>query len=125
MHAWWRRVGIGNTVEVRLPGRRSGQVRGVLLGLLSVDGRWYVGHPNGAAGWTRNLDAAEGRALLARRGGAPEHVTARLLRPGPEREQAILATWQHPFPGDLIYRLARRHILAVGRYYRLEPAEPP
>ena len=41
---------------------------------------------------------------------------------GPERDRAILATGQHPFPGNLIYRLARRHVRAVGRYYRLELA---
>lgn len=39
---------------------------------------------------------------------------------GVEREHAIMATDQHPFPGNLIYRLGRRHVLAAGRYYRPE-----
>jgi hypothetical protein len=118
VHAVWQRVGIGNVVELRVAGRRSGRTRAVLLGLLVSDGRWYLGHPNGAARWTRNLDAA-GRALVVRAGAATA-VRAVALSPGPERDRAIHATWQHPFPGNLIYRLARRHILVVGRYYRLE-----
>jgi len=39
VHAVWRRVGIGNTIELRVPGRRSGRTRAVLLGLLVSDGR--------------------------------------------------------------------------------------
>ncbi|HMJ80686.1 MAG TPA: hypothetical protein VK592_06545 [Candidatus Dormibacteraeota bacterium] len=119
VHAVWRRVGIGNTIELRVPGRRSGRTRAVLLGLLVSDGRWYLGHPNGAVAWTRNLDAAGGGQLV--RHGQVTEVRAVPLEPGPERERAILATGQHPFPGNAIYRLARGHILAVGRYYRVEP----
>lgn len=119
VHAVWRRVGIGNVVELRVTGRRSGRTRAILLGLLVSDGHWYLGHPNGAARWTRNLDAAGGALVV--RDGSSTAVRAFALPPGPERERAILATWQHPFPGNVLYRLARRHILVVGRYYRLEP----
>jgi hypothetical protein len=52
------RVELGNLVELILPGRRTGKQRVVLLGLLRVESGWYLGHPNGAANWTRNLDAA-------------------------------------------------------------------
>lgn len=39
-----------------------------------------------------------------------------------ERDAVILVTSeQQPFPGNLMYRAARRHILSEGRYFRLEP----
>ncbi len=120
---WWGRFGLGNVVRVTIPGRRSGAPRETLLGLLVADGRWYLGHPNGHAQWTRNLDAAGGHLLITWPGQAPIRFVARLLPRGPERERAILATRQHPFPGDLIYRLAREHVRAVGRYYRVEHDE--
>lgn len=110
-------------MEVEIVGRRSGQVRPVLLGLLVVDGRWYVGHPVGETAWTHNLDAAgEAVVVLPRR----RRVSVRSipLERGPERDAAIRATFrQHPFPGNLMYWLSRRNLAAVGRYYRLEPLD--
>lgn len=116
-----RRYGLGDTVEVAIVGPRTGRPRSVLLGLLRVGGKWYVGHPNGVCGWTRALDAV-GEATVAAAGLGPVLVRAILLSPGEERAAAIDATFrQHPFPGNVIYWLARRHVRAVGRYYRLEP----
>jgi hypothetical protein len=116
-------VGLGNVVELRVTARRTGRQRAVLLGLLRARSRLYLGHPNGETAWTRDLEAAD-RGQLAWR-----HVPALWFRPirlghGQERDAAIRATDQHPFPGNLIYRLARRHVLAVGVYFRLEPLEP-
>ena len=116
----WLQSGLGNVIEVTIEGRSTGKPRRTLLGLLSAGGNWYLGHPNGAAQWTRNLDAAGGRLLVGWPGQAPVSFRADPLPPGAERDEAIRATDQHPFPGDLIYRLGRRHVLAVGRYYRLE-----
>jgi hypothetical protein len=120
----WRAFGLGNVVELRVPGRRTGRQRRVLIGLLRDGRAWYVGHPNGHAAWTRNLEAAGG-GQLSMGGPAPVFVVARRLEPGPERDRAIIATAQHVFPGNVVYRLARRHILAVGVYFALEIAEPP
>lgn len=110
-------------VQVTISGRRSGQPRSVLLGELAANGRLYLGHPNGPAEWTRNLDAAGGWLMIARSPGAASPWQAILLAAGPERDAVIKATGQHPFPGNLIYRLARGHVQAVGRYYRLEPKD--
>lgn len=115
---WWRRFGVGNVIEVLIP-RRSGGTRARLLGLLRAGGGEYLGHPNGHVGWTRDLLVA-GRATLAWPGGERRDVLATLLEPGLERETAIRATNQHPFPGNLVYLLARRHIRAVGVFFRLE-----
>ena len=60
----WLGYGLGNVVQVTIAGRRTGRPRRILLGLLATDGGWYLGHPNGPAQWTRNLDAAGGRLLL-------------------------------------------------------------
>jgi hypothetical protein len=120
----WRAFGLGNVVELRVPGRRTGRERRVLIGLLRDGNAWYVGHPNGHAAWTRNLEAAgSGRLSLSWPGSLS--ITALRLDPGPDRDRAIAATSQHLFPGNVVYRLARRHIRAVGVYFAVEVAELP
>jgi hypothetical protein len=119
----WRAFGLGNIVELRVPGRRTGRERRVLLGLLRDRDDWFIGHPNGDTAWTRNLTAAGGGSLSL---SWPRsvHVVARRLDVGPDRERAIAATSQHVFPGNIVYRLARRHVRAVGVYFALEIGEP-
>jgi len=120
-----RRFGVGDTVEVTIRRRTSGSGRPVLLGLLRIRGDWYIGHPNGACGWTRDLDAAGGQASVSAAWLGPTLVRATLLQPGDERSEVVAATYrQHPFPGTVLYWLARRHVRAVGRYYRLEVVPP-
>jgi F420H(2)-dependent quinone reductase len=117
----WFSVGLGITSRLTVRGRRTGRQRTVLVGLLRVDGRWYVGHPNGEAAWTANLRDATS-VTVALRPEAPMRFAAVLLEDGAERTAVIRATAeQQPFPGNLLYRAARRHILSVGRYFRLEP----
>jgi len=121
----WKAVGLADTEELIVTGRVTGRPRPVLVGLLLVGGRWYVGHPNGeAAQWVRNL-AAAGRATVRLRDGTATTVRSRPLSPGRERDVVIRATFaQHPFPGNLVYYLARRHIAEVGAFFRLEPEVP-
>ena len=117
---FWRGYGLGNVVELHVPGRRTGRDRPVLLGLLRSDGDWFLGHPNGETAWTRNLAAAGGGRLTLSWPTSILDITARRLEPGEERDRAILATGQHVFPGNIVYRLARRHIRAVGAYFAIE-----
>ena len=122
---WTERFGLGNVVELIVPGRRTGRKRVVLLGLLRVDGEWYLGHPNGAVNWTRNLDAAGGATLILPRQPPPIAISAVLLPIGDERRRVIAVTWQqHVYPGRLLYWLARRHIVEAGRYYRIKEQPP-
>ncbi len=113
--------GLPRTVELRTAGRRSGRPRSVLLTLLTVDGRAYVGHPNGRAAWVDNVRAAGWAEIGASSAAGPRYAVV-ALDPGPERDAVIRATWrQQPFPANLLYRAAARHVAAVGLYHRLDP----
>jgi hypothetical protein len=115
----WRRFGIGNVVELEVASRRTpSTTRRRLVGVLRAGEERYVGHPNGDVGWTRDLAAAESGTIHWPEGSAWKFTATRLTH-GDERERAIRATGQHPFPGNLIYRLGRRHIRAVGVFFRL------
>ena len=115
-------AGLGNVVDLRVAGRKTGIYRRVLLTLLVDGDRWFLGHPNGDVDWTRNLEAA-GTADIAFRRGAPIPVRARRLETGDERDDAVRATRQQPFPANIVYRLARAHIRAVGVFFELERAQ--
>ena len=120
----WRAYSLGNVVELRVAGRRTGRPRRVLLGLLQAGGHWFLGHPNGDVAWTLNLDAA-GTADLVLSWPTAIPVRATRLPDGELRDQAILATWrQQLFPGNIVYRLARRHVRAVGTYFLIEIVTP-
>jgi hypothetical protein len=122
----WLRLGVGGldgVVEVRVVGRRTGAMRTTLLTLLSMGGEWYIGHPNGDTGWTRNAEAA---GIVQIDPPAADGNTFSVVRlpAGPERDAVIRATrTQQPFPGNLVYRAAARHIAAVGVYFRLVPTK--
>ena len=125
IRAWWGRFGFGNIVELRVPGRRTGRQRSVLVGLLSDGEQRYLGHPNGDVAWTRNVEAAR-EAKIALPDGTHIPFSFQRLPPGAQRDAAIRASWtQHPFPGDLVYSLARRHVQAHGVYFRLDPPRAP
>ncbi len=121
VRATWRRFGVGNTVELRVAHRIGGGSRSRLVGLLRVGDQRYLGHPNGDVGWTRDLRAA-GRGVLKWPNGDEWPFVAQLLPAGPEREAVIRATGQHPFPGNLMYRLGRAHIRHVGVFFHVESA---
>lgn len=124
VRAWWSRSGIGNVVELRVPRRNGGGVRSRMVGVLRSGGREYLGHPNGDVGWTRDLAAAGGASLVLPGGGELEFRATR-LGPGEERDGAIRATSQHPFPGNMVYRLGRRHVTKTGVFFRLDPETGP
>ena len=113
--------GLNGIVELRFVGRRSGRTRRTLVTLLSNGGRWYVGHPNGEANWVRNAEAS-GWVDVEPPGAHGPRFRVHRLAPGLERDAVIRATIiQQPFPANQLYRLAQRHIAAVGVYHRLEP----
>jgi hypothetical protein len=116
---FWRRFGIGNVVDLSVAHRKGSGDRSRFIGLLRVGERRYVGHPNGDVGWTRDLEAA-GSGSLEWHDGRRWRFSARRLEPGIERESVVLSTGQHPFPGNLMYRLGRRQVRGVGVFFRLD-----
>lgn len=58
-----RGIGLAGARELRIVGRRSGQVRSNVVNLLELDGTRYLVAPRGTTEWVRNLRAA-GRAEL-------------------------------------------------------------
>jgi hypothetical protein len=117
------RRGLVNTVELFVIGRRSGRERRVLLGLLAVGDRRYLGHANGSAVWMRNLAAARGGRLVVD-GAPPIALRAERIALGEEHDAVVRAAGrQHPFPVDVAYRLARASIRHDGVFFRLETAD--
>ena len=113
--------GLSGVVEIRTVGRRTGRLRRNMTTLLSHDGRWYVGHPNGSSGWIRNAEAS-GWVEIDPPGRNGPRFGVHRLEPGPERDAVIRVTAdQQPLFSNLLYRAAQRHIAAVGVYHRLEP----
>ena len=51
-------VSIAGTRALRVRGRKTGKLRGVVITLLTVDGRDYVVSPRGNTQWARNARAA-------------------------------------------------------------------
>jgi hypothetical protein len=51
-------ISIAGTKALRVRGRKTGKRRGVVVNLLSVDGRDYVVSPRGNTQWARNARAA-------------------------------------------------------------------
>jgi hypothetical protein len=51
-------VSLAGTRALRVRGRKTGKVRGVVVNLLSVDGREFVVSPRGNTQWARNARAA-------------------------------------------------------------------
>jgi F420H(2)-dependent quinone reductase len=51
-------ISIAGTVAIRVRGRKSGKRRGVVVNLLTVDGREYLVSPRGNTQWVRNARAA-------------------------------------------------------------------
>lgn len=96
---WGRLFGIGLlprrwvTLEVR--GRRSGRTRSFPLGMVDVDGRWYVVSMLGECAWVSNVRAASGKAILRRR----RRRRVRLVEVPAERRAPILKRYVDKVPG--------------------------
>jgi hypothetical protein len=53
-------ISIAGTRALRVRGRKSGRRRGVVINVLSIDGRDYVVSPRGNTQWARNARSAGG-----------------------------------------------------------------
>lgn len=80
-------------VLLTICGRRSGTMRTVPLGLLGLDGRWFVQASYGENGWVANL-RADGQATLTYPGG--RRVPVRAVELTAEEAGGILARALEP-----------------------------
>ncbi|MFL0238712.1 nitroreductase/quinone reductase family protein [Mycobacterium sp. SMC-17] len=51
-------ISVAGTNALRVRGRRTGKLRGVVINVLTVDGRRYLVSPRGNTEWVRNVRAA-------------------------------------------------------------------
>lgn len=51
-------IGIAGTTAIRVRGRSTGVLRGVVVNLMTIDGRDYLVSPRGNTHWARNARAA-------------------------------------------------------------------
>jgi hypothetical protein len=89
-HFWGRvfasGVGPRRWVRLEVPGRRSGRIMSVPIGLADLDRRWYAVSMLGECNWVRNARANDGRVVL--RHGRP--LPCRLVEvPAAERAPVI------------------------------------
>jgi hypothetical protein len=59
MRFLWRRNLAMPFGELVVIGRRTGRERRLLVNAIEINGRRFIGHPNGHAHWTRNIAATE------------------------------------------------------------------
>jgi deazaflavin-dependent oxidoreductase (nitroreductase family) len=106
-------------------GRRSGQPRTVPVGLLELDGRWFVQASYGAAGWAANLRAA-GEATITDHG---RRVAVQAVELPPEEAGAILRRALQPCRRSRLLRTLLgprwRPPVALLRRYRLRVDDTP
>ena len=74
-------------VLLTMRGRRSGRLRAVPVGMLELDGRWFVQASYGESGWVANL-RADSEAIVTCPGGRRAPVQA--IELSPEEAGAVL-----------------------------------
>ncbi len=74
-------------VLLTMRGRRSGKIRTVPIGMVDLDGHWYVQASYGETGWVANL-RADGEATVTHPGG--HRVPVKAIELSPEEAGAVL-----------------------------------
>jgi deazaflavin-dependent oxidoreductase (nitroreductase family) len=90
-------------------GRRSGKLRTVPLGMLDLDGRWYMQASYGETGWVANI-RADGEATVTHPGGRP--VPVQVIELSPEEAGAVLRRALQGFRRSRVFRAL------LGRHFR-------
>jgi deazaflavin-dependent oxidoreductase (nitroreductase family) len=82
-------------VTLEVPGRISGKVTSLPLGMADLDGRWYLVSMLGECNWVSNVRANDGDAVLRRRRRRRVHLSEVPV----ERRAAVLARYVAVVPG--------------------------
>jgi hypothetical protein len=86
-------VGVAGTRAIRVRGRKTGKRRGVVVNLLSVDGRDYLVSPRGNTHWARNARAAGEIELGPRWRSRDVHIVELADEAKPELLRRYLDRW--------------------------------
>lgn len=89
-------------VLLTVRGRRSGTPRTVPIGILEVDGAWFVQASYGETGWVANLRAAGVATVTNPRGGG--RVPVHAVELSPEDAGAVLRHALEPYRRSPIFR---------------------
>lgn len=105
-------------VLLTMRGRRSGKLRTVPVGMLDLDGRWFVQASYGETGWVANL-RGDGQATVTHPAGRPVPVQA--IELSPEQAGAVLRRALQGFRRSRILRalLGRQFRPPIGVLWRL------
>jgi deazaflavin-dependent oxidoreductase (nitroreductase family) len=95
-------ISIAGTQSLRVRGRKTGEVRGVVINLLTVDGVDYVVSPRGNTQWARNVRAAGVVEIGSRRRGRRADVTEVPDAAKPELLRRYLARWYWQVKGYVL-----------------------
>lgn len=86
-------IGIAGTRALRVRGRTSGEMRGVVVNVLTLDGRDYLVSPRGNTQWARNARAAGEVEMGPRRRRRTRHVAELPDEAKPAVLRAYLRRW--------------------------------
>ncbi|OBC00947.1 hypothetical protein A5784_19025 [Mycobacterium sp. 852013-50091_SCH5140682] len=94
-------VSIAGTTALRIRGRRTGQIRSVVVNLMTLDGKSYLVSPRGETQWVRNARAA----AVVETGPRWRRSTRRLAEVPDEAKPALLqhylARWYWEVKGHM------------------------
>ncbi len=105
-------------VLLTMRGRRSGKLRTVPVGMLDLDGRWFVQASYGETGWVANL-RRDGQATVTHPAG--RRVPVQAIELSPEQAGAVLRRALQGFRRSRILRalLGRQFRPPIGVLWRL------
>ena len=105
-------------VLLTMRGRRSGKLRTVPVGMLDLDGRWFVQASYGETGWVANL-RRDGQATVTHPAG--RRVPVQAIELSPEQAGAVLRRALQGFRRSRILRalLGRHFRPPIGVLWRL------
>jgi deazaflavin-dependent oxidoreductase (nitroreductase family) len=113
-------------VLLTVRGRRSGMPRSKPVGMVELDGAWFVQSSYGETGWVANLRAA-GEATVTRPGGG--RVPVRAIELPPDEAGAVLRRALEPFHRSRLLRALlgpeMRPPIGVLRRLRLRVDDTP
>jgi hypothetical protein len=86
-------IGIAGTRALRVRGRKTGKLRGVVVNLLTIDGRDYLVSPRGNTQWARNARTAGEVEMGPRWRGREVRITELADDAKPELLKRYLQRW--------------------------------